>query len=480
MTDSQSATESITAAEIHNAALATYKTKKEQIRYACDQLGNPSTSEVIEWLGRYGVRTSRPTTSTVVNEWKRERGLHDTGTLPRLSDDVLAELDREVGRADPAGWAPLESSPPAPATEHALPDPERPDVSAVPVYGPADRAANSEADTTEHLTGGSEHDVPLSPVSATTVATEPGDSSEHPTAEPVVFASIERTPVGADSEHEQGSEHVSVTVADTGTDAAVRPPEQRTNAPLTPAEQLPVSPFMEVSEPAKKETPPGAWAFYVVSVMSLLVSLDTSWEFFGDRLHIENLWIRGGMFAVLEAALIACGIGMAAGVRRHKSPGAPQLSAWILCGVSAWMAISVSGAVDGPARVMLGPVLGMIMFHHALGIEKRAHAERSRIWARIARELRERVLSRVGLSDDERDAARRTRDRAARRAARLSLGRHVMFREARLARALSAANVAHDDTMRSVMLAELAARRHSGQLATLQQKSPWTEHSEQA
>ncbi|RMI31249.1 hypothetical protein EBN03_17910 [Nocardia stercoris] len=209
--------------------------------------------------------------------------------------------------------------------------------------------------------------------------------------------------------------------------------------------------------------------------MSLMVSLDTSWLFFRDHLHIDNVWIRTGMFTVLEVALIACGIGMAAGVRRHDRPGSAQLSAWALCGLSGYMAVVEAGPIDGAARVLLGPALGMVMFHHALGIEKRARRERTGMWARIGREIRERVLSRLGLSDDERDAARRTRDRAARRVAALSLGRRVWFRESRLARALSAANVAHDDTMRSVMLAELATRRHAGELAALDQPSPWTE-----
>ncbi|WP_373862827.1 hypothetical protein [Nocardia amamiensis] len=224
----------------------------------------------------------------------------------------------------------------------------------------------------------------------------------------------------------------------------------------------------------EKATPPGAFGFYLVSVMSLLVSLDTSWLFFEERLHIENVWIRGGMFAVLEAALIACGVGMAAGVRRHGRPGPAQLSAWTLCALSAYMAVALAGPVDGLARVALGPVLGMIMLHHALGIEKREHANNTGTLARLTREIRERVLSRLGLANDERDAARRTRDRAARRVAKLSLRPHVLFRQSRLDRALAAANIAHDPEMRKVMLAELAARRHAGELATLAQESPWT------
>lgn len=460
--------------QMHLAALAACATKKDKIRYACEQLGNPGTAEVIAWLARYGENTSRPSTSTVVNEWKRERDLPDTGTLPKLTNDVLAELDRTVRRpgTDANGTAP---------NTHPVSDTDRTNtantVPADTAVFVADTAvlpdsSDSRSELAEPVTGHhpGETGHPARPASAAVVS-EPRS--------PLPRADTEHS---ADSPPEQiqGSEHMSVAVADTGLGAATVASEHGADAFAT--RPLPVSPMptaavtVEAVVPPARETPPGAIAFYIVSVMSLLVSLDTSWLFFRDELHIENVWIRGGMFAVLEAALIACGVGMAAGVRRHGTPGSAQISAWALCGLSGYMAVVVAGPVDGLARVGLGPVLGMLMFHHALGIEKRARQNRSGVWARLGRELRERVLSRLGLADDERDAARRTRDRAARRVAQLSLGRRVLFRQSRLARALAAAGVAHDEAMRTVMLAELATRRHAGALATLPQPSPWTEH----
>jgi len=207
--------------------------------------------------------------------------------------------------------------------------------------------------------------------------------------------------------------------------------------------------------------------------MSMLVSIDTSWRFFEYRLHIANLWERVVMFAVVEAALLACGYGMRANVRRAGRPGAPRLIAWALCALAGYMAWQLSGVAAGLARVALGPALGLVMLHLALGIELRAGAHKATTWARVGRELRERLLSRVGLSDDERDALARTRDRAARRAARLSLGGWVLFRAVRVARALRASHVAHDPAARDRLLAELATLRHAGELATLTQPSPW-------
>lgn len=221
----------------------------------------------------------------------------------------------------------------------------------------------------------------------------------------------------------------------------------------------------------------GAAGFYVVAAMSMTVSVDTSWRFFGTELGITNLGERTAMFAVLEAALLACGYGMRAGVRHSGRPGAARFWVWALCGLAAYMALVLSGPVAGLARVALGPALGVVMLHLALGIEIRAGAHRVSPWARVGRELRERLLSRFGLADDERDALARTRDRAARRVARLSLGGFVLWRSSRLARALRASNVAHDEAARARMLAELSARRHADELSTLHQPSPWTNQS---
>lgn len=220
--------------------------------------------------------------------------------------------------------------------------------------------------------------------------------------------------------------------------------------------------------------PFGVPGFYLVAGMSMLVSVDTSWRFFGQNLHITDIRERVVMFAVLEVAMAACGYGMRANVRAHGRPGAPRLVAWVLCGMAGYMAWQLSGMSEGVARVVLGPVLGLVMLHLALGIEIRAGHARTTAWARVAHEMRERLLSRLGLADDTRDALARTRDRAVQRAARLALaGRLVPWRVARLHRALRTAHVAHDLAARSRLLAELATARHAGELAELPVESPW-------
>jgi hypothetical protein len=221
----------------------------------------------------------------------------------------------------------------------------------------------------------------------------------------------------------------------------------------------------------------GAWLFYVVAAAATGVSINTSWRFFGEVLHIPTAnGERALLFAVLELAMVACGVAMRAGVRSTLGkPGPARTVAWALCGMSAYMAIAESGMSEGLARVALGPVLALVTLHLALGVEVRTvHAERSGTLARVGRELRERVLSRLGLGDDSRDAVARTKDRAADRAARLATGQVVMFRRARLARAVRVANVALDVNTRDRMLAQVATYRHLGELRSLDRPSPWT------
>jgi hypothetical protein len=77
--------------------------------------------------------------------------------------------------------------------------------------------------------------------------------------------------------------------------------------------------------------------------------MNTSWRFFEHHLQISDLAERAVMFAVLEVGLLACGWGMRANVRRYGRPGAPRLFAWLLCGLSSYMAWQPESA-----RVALG------------------------------------------------------------------------------------------------------------------------------
>jgi hypothetical protein len=216
---------------------------------------------------------------------------------------------------------------------------------------------------------------------------------------------------------------------------------------------------------------PGVPGLYLAAFLSLALSVDTSWRYFGEVLGITGAE-RVVMFAVLEVGLLALGWGMRANMIRYGRPGSPRNLAWALCAMSGYMAWQLSGPAEGLARVLLGPLLALVFLHQALGIEARAHRTLTGTWARVWGELRERALSRIGLGDDTRDALTRTRDRAAERVARLALAR-TPLRQARLRRAVRVSGVAWDAERRERLLVTLAALRHADELGRLDQLSPW-------
>jgi DNA-directed RNA polymerase specialized sigma24 family protein len=240
---------------------------------------------------------------------------------------------------------------------------------------------------------------------------------------------------------------------------------------------LGAEPMTESADVPRREVraPWVALACYAVAVVSLAVSLNTSWRFFDLVLHIPSSYgERYVMFAVAELALVVCGAGMAVNVHRDGRPGSFQVIVWSMCAAMAYMAWAESSTEEAVGRILLGPVLGTVMLHLGLGLELRARHQHTSTVARIGRELRERCLSRLGLADDGRDAAQRTRDRKAYAAAALSRQRWWPWsRKARLERALLAAGVADDPVMRDRMLARLAVIRHAHELSTLAQPSPW-------
>lgn len=249
--------------------------------------------------------------------------------------------------------------------------------------------------------------------------------------------------------------------------------------PVAPAVILRTPTVVAASHDAQMPTPRnprGVGLFYVAATAATGVSVDTSWRFFGEVLGITRDWERAGMFAVLEITMLACGYAMRANVRRPGgTPGPARILAWALCGLSAFMAIVLSGPLPGIARVALGPVLAIVCLHMALGIEIRV-ASGGRVsgtWAKIGRELRERALSILGLGNDQRDAATRISDRALHRAARLATTRWTPRRTQRLAKAVRMSGAATDPERRQKLISETAALRHVADLVTVEWRSPW-------
>lgn len=211
---------------------------------------------------------------------------------------------------------------------------------------------------------------------------------------------------------------------------------------------------------------------------------DTSWQFAAHRLGMESVTERAALFFVAELALFACALMARANLQKQGSPGAPGALVWVIVGVQIIPAYDVSGLVGGTVRAFIGSVLAGLMWHLAMGIELRhvqPGALSTSLLAQIGRELRERLLSRLGLATRDRTAEQITRDRATEKAVRLAAhrttlkdgSRRARRTELRLAAAVARAGVGSDPAQRQRLMQLLAARRDAAALATVALPSPW-------
>lgn len=205
---------------------------------------------------------------------------------------------------------------------------------------------------------------------------------------------------------------------------------------------------------------------------------DTSWRFAEHRLGMTSAAERGAMFAAAELALFSCALMARQNLRGPQgAPGTPGLLVWFITGVQVIPAYSESGFVGGTVRAVVGPVMAAMLWHLAMGIELR-HAKpgagSQSLPAVIARELRERLLSRLGLATRDRTAEQITRDRATARAVQLAARPRLRrWGKSRLAAAVARSGVGVDPEQRAVMMKLLAARRGAETLATVALRSPF-------
>ncbi|MET8098103.1 hypothetical protein ABZV29_16735 [Streptomyces sp. NPDC005236] len=233
--------------------------------------------------------------------------------------------------------------------------------------------------------------------------------------------------------------------------------------------------------------PPAA---VLVAALGALVctaySGDTSWGFARDRLGMTAVEERSVMFLAAELALFSCALMARQNLRTTGAPGTPGLLVWFITAVQVIPAYAESGIVGGTVRAVVGPIMAALLWHLAMGIELR-HAkpgtDSASLPALIARELRERLLSRLGLAVRDRTAEQISRDRWTVKAVGLAAkladttpgarGRSRLSR--RLSVAVGKAQAGASEEQRAKLLDLLAARRHAASLATIDLASPWEE-----
>lgn len=235
---------------------------------------------------------------------------------------------------------------------------------------------------------------------------------------------------------------------------------------------------------AVRRTPGAVLMACVAALACTAYSADTSWRFAEHSLDMVGTGERAAMFAAAELALFATALMARQNLRTQGAPGVPGALVWFITGVQVIPAYSESGIVGGTVRAVVGPILAALLWHLAMGIELRHRAPGSgsgSLPALLARELRERLLSRLGLAVRDRSAEQITRDRwtvkAVALAAKLADMPEKARGRARVARRLSVAvgkaQAGASEEQRTKLLELLAARRHAAALATVDLPSPW-------
>ncbi|MFI0119896.1 hypothetical protein [Streptomyces globisporus] len=236
---------------------------------------------------------------------------------------------------------------------------------------------------------------------------------------------------------------------------------------------------------------PTVWVAALAALGCTAYSAETSWFFAADYLGMTDTVQRAAFFSTAELALFANALLARQNLRNQGAPGVPGTLVWVLTGVQIIPAYAESGPVGGTVRAIVGPVMAAMLWHLAMGIELRLHkpdASSQGLLATLGREVRERLLSRLGVATRNRDAAQITRERATERAGALAsrlakmpekdranrYGRRI---ERRLETALSRSGVGTDPGQRRALLEQLAARRHAAALASVALPSPWTQPS---
>jgi hypothetical protein len=238
---------------------------------------------------------------------------------------------------------------------------------------------------------------------------------------------------------------------------------------------------------AARRTPAAVVTATLGALLCTAYSGDTSWRFARDHLGMHSISERGMMFGAAELGLFAMALMARQNLTSAGAPGTPGVLVWVVTGVQVIPAYSETGPVAGTVRAFVGPVLAALLWHLAMGIELRHHkpgAASQGLLAVLGREIRERLLSWLGLSVRGRDAAQITRDRwtriATRRAAHLADLTTAGVRPWRTARARRRLAVAVDRTdagvlaeQRTVLLDRLAAYRGAAALASMDLPAPW-------
>ncbi|MFF7176837.1 hypothetical protein [Streptomyces pseudovenezuelae] len=246
-----------------------------------------------------------------------------------------------------------------------------------------------------------------------------------------------------------------------------------------------------VKQAERRKFSAGTIAAAAAFVICTSVSLNTSFRFTGDPLGLAMTGMPERILscAAYESLLAMCVLGARERMAGpDRSPGWYGSAVWIfavLSSVPAWQ--EGDGFTTGTAvRIIVGSFGSALAAHSMLGLElKHREGDESQApLAQIARDLRERLMARLGLSNRNRTALEIARERALTKAVDLAdeydrmtqkdrEGRKGRRTARNLARWQDRAGIATDEAQAETYRARLAQRRFATAVEIAEEESPW-------
>lgn len=183
----------------------------------------------------------------------------------------------------------------------------------------------------------------------------------------------------------------------------------------------------------------------VVQIVALTITMSysglTSWQWSTARLHAP-VWERGIVFTAFEVVMLAFAVASRENRLKAGRSGWQHTATLFFAGLMSLMALQVAGSpLVAAVRFGGGPLAALLLFHSLLGLELRHQGTARESLLRSAlQEVRERIVSRLGIGRRGAGSAQIARSRAADRAVALASRRTLGNRAAaRLSKAVDAA-----------------------------------------
>ncbi|MFE3441290.1 hypothetical protein ACFXNY_33565, partial [Streptomyces sindenensis] len=240
----------------------------------------------------------------------------------------------------------------------------------------------------------------------------------------------------------------------------------------------------------------GTLAAVAAFIICTSVSLNTGYRFTGAPAPkgLGMTWEPERILACagFESLIAMCVLGARERLAKHGTPGWYGTAVWVFAGLSAVPAWVEGGGLSASTvvRIIVGSFGSALAAHSALGLELRHRTgdESQTAMAQIVRDLRERLMARLGLAHRSRSAEEIARDRALDKAVdlddrykRLPDDEKAKHKGLRLARRLAVwqdrAELATNEAQRDLYRARVAQRQCATKLSISDDESPWNQPS---